>query len=85
MSWRESVAASMLTWLANGRTGFSSWDFADASRNIMGISEPSVLYWNLRFYTRQVGTTWTATPWIGSDSAHTSDITTAEVDRARSR
>ena len=85
VSWRESVAASMLTWLANGRTGFSSWDFADASRNIMGISEPSVLYWNLRFYTRQVGTTWTATPWIGSDSAHTSDITTAEVDRARSR
>lgn len=85
VTWRESVGASMLTWFANGRTGFSSWDFADSSNTIMGIDVPAVLYWNLRYYARQVGSTWTATPWIGSYSAHTSDITTAEVDRARAR
>ncbi|WP_437298091.1 hypothetical protein [Sorangium sp. So ce426] len=83
VSWRESVGASMVAWGANGRTGFSSWDFADASRTLMDITQPSVLYWNLRYYACQVGTTWTATPWIGSYSAPTSDITTAEVDRAR--
>lgn len=85
VTWRESVSASLLTMLANGRTGFTSWDFADSSRNIMGIDKPPVLYWNLRYYARQSGTTWTAAPWIGSYSAHTSDITTGEVDRARAR
>jgi hypothetical protein len=83
VSWRESVGAAIVAWGANGRTGFSSWDFADASRNIMDISQPPVLYWKLRYYARQVGATWTATPWLGSYSAPTSDITTAEVDRAR--
>ncbi len=85
VTWRESVMSSLLVMGANGRTGFTAWDFADSSRTIMGISTPPVLYWNLRFYAVQTGTTWSAAPWLGSFSAHTSDITTAEVDRARSR
>lgn len=86
VTWRESIVSSFFTaTAANARTGFTSWDFADASRNVMGLDNPPVLYWNLRYYAAQSGTTWTARPWIGSFSAHTSDISTAEVDRARDR
>jgi hypothetical protein len=85
VTWRESVMSSLLATGANGRTGFTAWDFADSSRTVMGISQPPVLYWNLRYYAAQSGTTWTARPWIGSFGAHTHDITTAEVDRARNR
>jgi hypothetical protein len=85
VTWRESVTSSMTVTMANARSGFTSWDFADSGRNIMGLDQPPVLYWNLRYYAAQSGTTWRARPWIGSYSAHTSDITTGEVDRARDR
>jgi hypothetical protein len=85
VAWRESVIAGIMNVGAQGRTFISAWDFGDASKNTLSTDKPPVFYWNLRFYPKLTGSTWTAIPWIASYGAHESEITTAEVDRARDR
>jgi hypothetical protein len=86
VAWRESVVAGILNTVANARAYTTAWDFADASKSTMTtLKNPPVFYWNLRFYPHEDGSTWKAIPWIASYGAHDSDMTTAEVDRARDR
>ncbi len=86
VGWRQTVGGAGAFTGAKVNMWKSSTTFVDPGGKTLDLSEPSVFYWNLRYYAESNAAFsggWKARPYIGSYGAETREITDAEVDRAR--